>query len=1260
MNDENLSKVLICAGLIHNAYSNRGTARALWLSGGIAKAVDISIDMGVTATEFARICACALACARLLGRQPADENADFMISDVPVPSEKCPVYCYAGKPRITSFGSAPVSDLRRTFLEESFDLLLSALFVEGNANLPLSLIPVVGPKQYDLLVNRFSSVNAAYPREKGLFPCFAEIAHRDPDALAVSGEGHKVTYGQLLENANSVSKLLTAAGVGAGDIVGIFMPQSCAGIAAMLGIVQIGAVYCPIDTRSPDERILKIINSASIRTVAVLEEESGRFRALAKGLNVVVYEFTHEPGEGPLSPFDGNAGQPANQAAYLMFTSGSTGEPKGTLLPCSGIMRLVLNTNYISISPEDRILVASSPAFDASTFELWGGLLNGASLVLAPQGLLLSSDKLGETLAKEKVTILFLTTPIFNLFGYETPEVFRPLRCLCTGGDVIDHRAVNRILEACPGITVVNAYGPTENTTFSTAHVIKEPVTSPVPIGRPVANSETVLLQYGARLAPVGAPGEICLGGDGLAIGYLDEKENARRFIPNPVKPGERLYQTGGLGAWRETGELDFHGRKDKQVKIRGFRVELYEVKLAFLEHPEIHECVVIKHPAEANELVAYCIGLTDANIGEVYDFIRTKLPDYMVPRHAVPVAKFDYSLSGKFDFKALPLPAASDLFQKARNTPAAPLERASGVYEKKIERKFREILKTENVGVSGDFFSLGGDSLKLILFTGWLRKEFDVSLSPLLIYKFPTVRGVAGLVEQEIGARERRHAGKDEQIARFLSGRLGTGLAFEYRAGRRTLKCPRQLDADAIIKIRGEIGAEFGAEMVPDLILSGDAPPATGGRDVKRLVLDFLKGEKKAADKYAQSRILKELPLPRLLQQYLVTGFKECVFAEREIFEWDDARLLGRIDRIVGRNDILRSVISPAAISFRESAGQESPVLDLSAYEIPRQHELTAVLKKAVARIVEARDIGGKPYMVCPVRLSGSRVLLLAGFSHFIADQAAAELFPQQLTDTLPEGAHYSQYLQELNALTGGASIQKLKELDWYRGFRETTLKIYRKFPRSRPIKFSDQVVVDITLDENMSAAAVMLLAFSLFARSAADIRTVTCSFLLNNRNYSRGRYRYTMGDLHDFVPLSLSTGEHSLQYFESALADMTAKKSGYINFTELVLGDEEIKETFETNFSLNLVSAPDQDIIHSMLRNPVEIPFLSYGVNGFVDDCKLTLIFSGGMPDGSAKAIYGKLREIGIRAQVRRRHAEDGKVSYRLVEGLPESAYG
>lgn len=580
-----------------------------------------------------------------------------------------------------------------------------------------------------------------FPRED-IASIFEARAREYPNAIAVRHLDEIVTYRQVDERSNSLAGRLREMGVRKGDIVVLFMERSVSMVIAMLATLKAGGAYLPISPGEPESRIDQMLKSVHPRAAIT---DPGLSSRMEKFMQTV---FTVDNGALAKRPFCPEGDLGSDDLAYVMFTSGSTGTPKGVCIPHRGIARLVLNTDYIQISPEDTVGHLSDPAFDASTFEIWGALLNGATLVVIDKDVALSPPVLKSKIIDGQIDVLFMTTPLFHAIVSEGPSALCGLRFLLVGGEVMDPAHARTFLELCTTTRFANVYGPTENTTFSTCHQMRREDCSSdsIPIGRPIANSDVYILDNAMNPVPVGITGEIYVSGDGVALGYLDSPGlTASKFLPDPYVPGQMLYKTGDLGKFLPDGTVRFLGRSDTQVKIRGFRVEMGEVTSVMETHPAIRQAVIRPYqgPGGTTSLACYMVKtdrMAEVTIEELRKHAADLLPSHMIPSIFIWIDVIPLTSRGKINFSAFPMPS----FVESRPTPGESCDDLTSL----MASIWSEVMGVTEIGLDDDFFSVGGHSLLAIRLIASIEERFSVQIPISAIFTAPTIRQMSAVIK--------------------------------------------------------------------------------------------------------------------------------------------------------------------------------------------------------------------------------------------------------------------------------------------------------------------------------------------------------------------------------------------------------------------------------------------------------------------------------------------------------------------------------
>ncbi|MER5868734.1 non-ribosomal peptide synthetase [Streptomyces sp. NPDC002044] len=597
-----------------------------------------------------------------------------------------------------------------------------------------------------------------YPRDASVHELFAARAAQRPGHPAVIHEGGAtLTYRELADRAEALAAVLYARGARRGSRVALLLEKTDRLVVAVLACLRIGAAYVPLTPGLPDLRRDFLL--ADSGACLLLTEEP---QATAP---VPVVDLTR--------PQEAAPGPPAQAAgpldtAYVMYTSGTTGTPKGVLVNHRAVVRLVTGTDYVDLSADTVVLQTGAVAFDATTFEFWGALLNGGTLVLVPSWSVLEATELRAAVDRHGVNTLWLTSALFNQLVDQDPALLAGCQVL-VGGEALSPRHVAAALAAAPTATYVNGYGPTENTTFSVTHRITGPHTDRVPIGRPIANSTAYVLDRDGHPQPVGVAGELHVGGDGLSDGYLGRPElDARAFTTGGTGTPERLYRTGDTARWTEDGLIEYLGRADDQVKIRGYRVELGEIESRITALPEVREAVVLLRPRPdgAPVLCAYVTADSRLDLGSLHAALSRELPEHMVPSGFWQVDAIPLTRNHKADRAALaalepaataaaPASAATPASDAATGSPAGPATpgEAADPFVTAVAAVFADVLGVPEVGPEDDFFALGGHSLLAIRVWSRIRSDLGVEFELRQVLDTPTVAGLAASLRRDAPA---------------------------------------------------------------------------------------------------------------------------------------------------------------------------------------------------------------------------------------------------------------------------------------------------------------------------------------------------------------------------------------------------------------------------------------------------------------------------------------------------------------------------
>ncbi len=620
-------------------------------------------------------------------------------------------------------------------LLDSLALLLRG--VVADPSVPLSGLPLLSDQDRHRVLVEWNRTTRPCPLDRSVASLFEERASLAPDAVAIIDGRVKTTYAELNERAELWANDLRARGVTNGSFVGVEAVRSAAFIERMLGILKAGGAYVPLSPDDPAERKTRLRAECS-----------------------VVLDLVSDPTQ---SAGDSRPAVSGDSAAYVLYTSGSTGTPKGVVVPHRAIARLVLGTDFVQMRGDDVVALASNLCFDAATFEIWGALLNGGTLVVTSSDVLISPTAFFEHLSAHRITTIFLTTSLFNQMARQAPAIFARLRNVVFGGEAADPQSVALVLANGRPQRLVNGYGPTETTTFAVCHVVEEVAGPRIPIGRPIANTTAYILDQRLNPVPIGVTGELFIGGPGVAIGYHGSPElTAERFIDTPMG---RLYRTGDRVRWLSDGRIDYLGRADRQIKLRGFRIEPGEIESAMQNQQGIAECIVRAciGPGGEQRLVAWfrpSNGRTPPD-NEITAGLARALPDYMLPAAFVPVQRFPLTANGKLDVDALPIPC---LDARVEGDYVAPKNSIHG----QLAEIWQEVLGIPKVGIHDDFFALGGHSLLAARMLALIEGRLGLRLPLAALFERATIENIG----RNLLERRKLAAGEAPYVTMHPDGR--------------------------------------------------------------------------------------------------------------------------------------------------------------------------------------------------------------------------------------------------------------------------------------------------------------------------------------------------------------------------------------------------------------------------------------------------------------------------------------------------------
>lgn len=719
-----------------------------------------------------------------------------------------------------------------------FETLLEGIIAHPEQR--LSELPLLSETEWHQILMEWNETRTDYPKEKCIHELFEEQAALTPDAVAVVFEKQQLTYQELNQRANQLAHYLQKLGVKPETLVGICIERSLEMIVGIFGILKAGGAYIPIDPAYPHERlnfILKDTQTPVLLTQQHLHEKfSGNgipseerigvnfpsWEGSGVGLRTVCLdtEWNTVEQENNKNPVNNVL---SKNLMYVIYTSGSTGIPKGVLISHQALVnRSIATVKRYTLQPDERVLQFASISFDVSLEEIFPSLISGATIILRPYEIAISFNDLLAFLEQEKITVANLPTSYWHEWVAELSRsktnLPSALRLVIVGTEqALSERLTQWQTLVGDRIRWINGYGPTEATITATMYEPEQSQTvTSIPIGSPLENTQVYLLDNYLQPVPVGVGGELYIGGDSLARGYLERPElTAEKFVPNPFNnmPGSRLYRTGDLARFLPDGNIEFLGRVDHQVKIRGFRVELGEIEAMLRQHPAVHETVVtVREDSPGNKrLIAYVLFDWEhtATINELRDFLKTRLPEYMLPALFVVLEEFPFTASGKIDRRALPDPEA-DRTTLGADTYVAPRTPT----EKVLADIWAEILRLKQVGIHDNFFELGGDSILSIQIIA-RANQAGLKFTPRQLFQYQTISELAGAAAET-----------SEKV--FAEQNMITGLVpltpIQHWFFEQELPEPHHWNQSILLKVEQELHPELLEQALHHLLMQHDA----------------------------------------------------------------------------------------------------------------------------------------------------------------------------------------------------------------------------------------------------------------------------------------------------------------------------------------------------------------------------------------------------------------------------------------------------
>lgn len=640
-------------------------------------------------------------------------------------------------------------------MAEHLQVLIDGIL--SNRDLPIKSLPILTEQEKQLILEDWNNTVMTYQRELSIPQIFEQQVSKYPDNIAVKHDNTFLTYQELNQKVNQLAFYLNNLGIKNGSLVATYFDKGINSILSILSILKTGAAYIPIDPMYPQQHITYVLEDTGVFIILTQEKNKKTLEERLPAGKFILLSI--DDTNAGLTIFNGQNTQNFSisiqpiSLAYVMYTSGSTGVPKGVMINHRAIVRLVKDTNYIQFVPDDSVAQAASMSFDASTFEIWGALLNGAKLVCADSNTVSNAEKFTHFLYDEKVSILVLVSAVFDRHASANPAMFNKLKCLLVGGDVLNVETIYEVVNCLQGspLRVLNIYGPTENATCTTIFSISKDFdkSRSIPIGKPIANTTVYVLDKYLNPMPIGVPGELCTGGDGLSLGYWHKEAMTKdKFVDVYLNDKRlKLYKIGDLVRWLADGNLDYICRLDNQVKVRGFRIELEAIELHLLNCDMVSQCaVVVRQDKKMRKtLAAYLVMKNNSkDISFIRQFLAKHLPPYMVPNIFVIMDKLPLTPNGKVDKKSLPLKLQEQI--PASENCVYPRNEL----ENKLADIWKELLNLDVISINDNFFHLGGHSLLITEMVVKIKKQLNTDFPLHVFLETPNLANLARLIESQ------------------------------------------------------------------------------------------------------------------------------------------------------------------------------------------------------------------------------------------------------------------------------------------------------------------------------------------------------------------------------------------------------------------------------------------------------------------------------------------------------------------------------
>ncbi len=1067
----------------------------------------------------------------------------------------------------------------------------------GDENRSLKEIDMMTEKERRWLVETVNQTETDYPADKTALSIFEQCVRDDPDAAAIEWMEEKLSYRQLNNMANQLAQKLSERNIGYQDIVPILLERGYMQMVSMLGIMKLGAVYLPVDPKYPQDRIdfiLKDCQSRVIVTDRSLEEKAGQ--ANEKFLIDAKENFLDRDYDtGIESEYTPEAFH-SEDLIYIIYTSGSTGKPKGTLLQHKNVVRVVKNTNYIEIHKNDRIMQISNYVFDCSVFDIYSALLNGACLVIIPRETALEIPLLADFIKEKKISAFCISTALFHMLVDWKPESLTEVRKVIVAGEQISLPHARKSVNTIGKGKLINCYGPTESAVFATYYPVDDiRDISIVPIGYPLSNTTVYVVDEKKHPVPVNVAGELCLGGDGIGIGYLNREDlTEEKFITLEAAGGKRVYCTGDRVMWNSNKELVFLGRMDFQIKLRGFRVELGEVERHITGLEGIKNAVVVADKDNLGTLymTAYYT-VKDYTQKDKYDetclrdALGSKLPEYMIPSQYMLLKELPLNFSGKVDRKALPKVKENGRKAPVKDEPRTPLERT-------VLKAMQKVLDVSDLGIKQDFFSCGGQSIKAIA----LVKELSglgVEIKVNEIFLYQTAEKIAAALEP-MGAAALSLEGSLSSEEPFLSkGAIRVEEPFSLEGSillEETFPSKGSILLEETFPSKGSLLLEESFPLKRSFSFEKSSPSerrensvadvALNEKQINGLIRCITASTGSVSDMITAAGIRAEFPFSAIQKGHRARGSDHSGFTTYIDGRIPESRIKTAIVTVICRNQLLHCTRGEAQGEPKwceyETDGIEAVLgnylafADLSVYEA----SVRADIKSGLFDEIMLRDYSEDELLwrLCVLKEDAGKYLVIWGADHLIFDGMSAEIIKHQIEKELGKGTKeetlpvrsYKEYVEVLEKGPSGITEEELIDKFHLEIWSNNSSKIMNELNKdSGRLKRNVRLAIPLSDGEQDDIWWYAFDYVSDMLREYTKTDTIPFAILDYGRSYRGQEFYNCVGEFLDIIPViggkqektpveavTWLCREHSVNFLTLLLEERFRKE--YPKLTELI----------------------------------------------------------------------------------------------------------